>query len=418
MSILELEVPRALRPLLQPKRYKGAKGGRGGAKSHFFAEQLLFRCRTKTTRAVCIREIQNSIRESVRQLLIDKISKLGLEADFTVLDAEIRCKRNGSLIVFKGMQEYNAENIKSLEGYDIAWVEEAQNLSARSLKMLRPTIRKDGSELWFSWNPRHKFDPVDEFFRENMADADFILVVVGWQDNPWFPESLRKDKDRDYAQDPVTAEHVWGGGYEVIAQGAYYAKEMIQAKADKRIANIPYEAKAKVYTAWDLGMDDCTAIWFVQQVGKEVRVIDYYENSGIGLDHYAKIMAAKPYAYADHLLPHDAEVRELGTGTSRVETLAGLGIKATVVPKQSVEDGINAARLMIPRCWFDETKCEKGIEALRLYRREYDEELRTYRAKPLHDWTSHAADAFRYLAIGLKPEKPKPKPVPKPKWVV
>lgn len=418
MSILLGEVPRAFQPLLVPKRYKGAKGGRGGAKSHFFAEQLIIRCVSRETRAVCVREVQNSIRDSVRQLLIDKINKFRLAHDFELLEREIRCKSTGSLIIFRGMQEYNADNIKSLEGYDIAWVEEAQNLSGRSLKMLRPTIRKDGSELWFSWNPRHKFDPVDELFRTNAKDPDFICIAVGWRDNPWFPESLRKDMERDYANDPVNAEHVWGGGYEVIAQGAYYAKEMSAAKAGNRITRVPYDPKLKVATAWDLGVDDATAIWFVQQLALEVRIIDYYEHSGVGLDHYAKVLSEKPYAYSDHLLPHDAKVKELGTGKSRVETLISLGIRPTVVPVQSVEDGINAARLLLPRCWFDEIQCEKGIDALRLYRREYDEELRTFRAKPLHDWTSHAADAFRYLALGLKPPQAKPKPLPKQKWVV
>ena len=189
--ILTIEVPRKLKPLLYPKRYKGAYGGRGGAKSHFFAERVLKTCVAKPSRVVCIREIQDSIRDSVRQLLVDKIQKLNLGHFFNALDSEIR-GQNGSLIIFKGMQSYNAETIKSLEAYDIAWVEEAQTLSQRSLDMLRPTIRKEGSELWFSWNPRYKTDPVDKFFRSNPPE-EAVSVMVNWRDNPWFPEVLAKD---------------------------------------------------------------------------------------------------------------------------------------------------------------------------------------------------------------------------------
>lgn len=207
--------------------------------------------------------------------------------------------------------------------------------------------------------------------------------------------------------------------FDAAIQGAYYGKAMALAERDKRIARVPYEPQLSVWTAWDLGIGDSTAIWFAQQAGQEVRLIDYYESSGVGLDHYVKILRDKPYAYADHILPHDAEVKELGTGRSRVETLRSLGMNnIRIIPAQSVEDGINAGRLLIPRCWFDSDKCQRGIEALRQYRAEYDDKLQTLKNRPLHDWTSHAADAFRYLALGIRQAKPKPKPQAKPKWLV
>jgi hypothetical protein len=185
--------------------------------------------------------------------------------------------------------------------------------------------------------------------------------------------------------------------------GAYYGKEMAQADADKRIGRVPWEPQIPVTTAWDLGVDDATAIWFVQQVNREVRIIDYYENSGEGLAHYAAQLKSKPYVYGEHLLPHDAEVKELGTGKSRTEVLQSLGIRATVVPVQRVEDGINAVRMLLPRCYFDAEKCARGVKSLRQYQREWVDKLGTWRASPRHDWSSHAADAFRYLALGLKP---------------
>lgn len=400
LSILRSEVPRAFKPLLAPARYKGVYGGRGGAKSHFYAEQIILRCYAQKTRVACIREVQNSIRDSVRQLLIDKIVKFQLEHAFDVTNTEIRCGE--SLIIFRGMQEYNADNIKSLEGFDIAWVEEAQTLSRRSLDMLRPTIRNPGSELWFSWNPRNKFDPVDEFFRGEHPYPGALALPVSWKDNPWFPDELRAEKDFDYAADKIRAEHVWGGGYEIVAEGAYYAVQMADAAASERIGKVPWQSDLPVHTAWDLGIGDSTAIWFAQQHMGEVRLIDYYESSGVGLEHYAKHLREKPYVYGEHILPHDVMVSDLSTGRTRYQMLASLGINARALEREGqVDDGINAVRMLLPRCWFDEKKCSRGIDALRLYRREYDEKLRDFKQRPLHDWTSHCADAFRYLARGL-----------------
>ena len=189
--------------------------------------------------------------------------------------------------------------------------------------------------------------------------------------------------------------------------GAYYAKEMAAAEADKRITSVPYDPAVPVHTGWDLGHRDSTAIWFAQYVGQEVHLIDYLESSGVGLDWYANELRKKPYNYAEPIWPHDGGAKELGTGKSRQETMASLGFHPRVLPLQAVDDGINAARLMLPRCWFDKTKCERGIEALRSYHKEWDEKAGIFRASPKHDWSSHGADAFRYLALGI--EKPRPK---------
>ena len=193
--------------------------------------------------------------------------------------------------------------------------------------------------------------------------------------------------------------------FDAAVAGAYYAKQLDEAERDRRIGRVPWEPRLLVHTAWDLGIDDATTIWFCQQVGKEVRLIDYYKSSGVGLAHYAKHLGEMPYVYGQHILPHDAEVRELGSGVSRVETLRSLGIKAQVLRQAKLEDGIEAARNLLARCWFDTERCARGLEALRQYRHDYDDRLRAFRPRPVHDWTSHAADAFRYLATGLKADE-------------
>ena len=438
-SVLRVEVPEALSPLLQPARYKAAYGGRGGAKSHFFAEQIIIRCYAAKSRVACIREVQATIKDSVRQLLIDKIQALGLGKHFDVLESEIR-GRNGSLIIFKGMQTYNAENIKSLEDFDIAWVEEAQTFSDKSLRLLRPTIRKDGSEIWFSWNPRHDTDAVDKFFRGGNKPANSIICPVNWYDNPWFPQVLVDEKTQDYANDPEMAEHVWGGGYEIITEAAYYAKHIAAAEREGRVGYYPHLPDLPVYTGWDLGVDDYTAIWFVQIVdGIRVRVIDYFESSGLGADdiladglpeytrdfqdRVAKMVEIgrdKPFSYQRHFLPHDIGNREWGAGAkTRIETLVGLGVPLESIHRgvaQDPEERINATRRLLPVCEFNQSKrVMLGLSRLRRYSRKYNEHLGTYLG-PLKDGNDHGSDAFGEFAVncGLNPPKPAPASLPVP----
>jgi hypothetical protein len=184
--------------------------------------------------------------------------------------------------------------------------------------------------------------------------------------------------------------------------GAYYATLLETAAGEGRIGRVPWEPRLPVVTAWDLGIGDATAIWFAQEVGREVRIIDYFEASGAGLAHYVKHIGSLPYACREHLLPHDVAVRELGTGMTRLEVLRQHGLKARVLGKGSIGDGIEAVRNLIPRCWFAAEKCARGLEALRSYRPEYDARNDIFSERPVHDWTSHAADAFRYLAAGMK----------------
>ena len=401
---LRVNVPRKLKPLLAAKRYKGAYGGRGGAKSHFFAEQALILCYTRSTRIVCIREIQNSIKDSVKQLLEDKIKSLGLTGAFHIVDQEIRGP-HGSLIIFKGMQAYNAENIKSLEAYDIAWVEEAQNLSQRSLDLLRPTIRKDGSELWFSWNPRYKTDPVDAFFRKN-PPPDAVSICVNWRDNPWFPEVLRKEMEHDFSIDPDKAEHTWNGAYG-FGQGAILARWVAAADRDGRINDevIFDPSGSPVEISSDIGFRDTAAWWFWQRHVNGFSVFGYDADSGLDADDWCNRLVNRLTSIGINRsqlgkiwLPHDAKVKTFQSKHSSVErfiTTFGSD-KVGIVPQSSKRDQINAARTVISRCAFNKTRCEPGLDGLRAWEFKWIEESGVFSREPDHNWASHPSDAFSY----------------------
>ncbi len=189
--------------------------------------------------------------------------------------------------------------------------------------------------------------------------------------------------------------------FDAAVVGAFYGRDLADAEKEGRLCGVPYDPVAQVWTAWDLGISDTTSIWFAQIVGREIHVIDYYENSGVDLGHYVREIQNKLYLYGGHLLPHDAQARELGTGKTRVEVLQSLGLQPTIVTNHRVEDGINAARMMLKKCWFDTGRTAKGLDALKMYRSEWDDKRQTFNTKPVHDWASHAADAFRYLAMGL-----------------
>lgn len=225
--IIQFKTPKVFRPLLEPARYKGAYGGRGSAKSHFFAESALeYGLMKHGSRIVCVREIQKSLKESVKLLLEDKIREYELSDQFAVMSDCIRTPGEG-IIIFQGMQDHSADSIKSLEGFDIAYVEEAQTLTARSLEMLRPTIRKPGSELWFSWNPRNATDPVDSFLRGEAPPHNAVVVKSNYKDNPFFPAELEEERLHDQLNNPVRYPHIWEGEYEPQAIGAIWTREVL-----------------------------------------------------------------------------------------------------------------------------------------------------------------------------------------------
>ena len=281
----------------------------------------------------------------------------------------------------------------------------------RSWSYLRPILDENDGWAVFLYTPRGRNHGLTTLKLGQSSEDWFAEVLTAHDTSVFAPDRLARIKHELVVENgQADGEALFAQEYECSFQaaivGSYYGGLMEAAEKEGRISGVPYDPSVPVITGWDLGVGDSTVIWFLQQVGKEIHWIDYYEASGVGLDHYAKVLREKPYAYGDHLLPHDARARELGTGRTRVETLASLGIKVRVIPQNAVDDGINALRLLLPRSWFDKAKCERGIEALRSYRREWDEAMATFRPRPLHDWSSHAADAARTFAMGLD-ERPK-----------
>ena len=389
------EFPQALEFLFDPARYKIAYGGRGSGKSWGFARALLILAASRPTRVLCAREVQKSIKESVHQLLTDQIVDLGLSSQYTVLDNEIR-GLNGSQFLFAGLR-HNVDSIKSKEGLDRVWVEEAQTVSRSSWEKLIPTIRKEASEIWVTFNPELDTDETYARF-VTMPPTGAVVRKVNWSENPWFPSVLRQEMEDLKLRDPDSYLTVWQGHCRYAVEGAIYAHEIRAATEENRITTVKYDLNKPVHTFWDLGRADKTAIWFAQSSGFEFRVLDYYENSGYPLAHYLKILQDRGYVYGDCWLPHDAEHELLASERTIAQQMRASGRTVRIAPKISVADGINAARSIFPALWFDANKCAEGLQCLRRYRYEVDDQTGP-KPKPLHDMNSHAADAFRYMGI-------------------
>lgn len=417
MSI-QIQIPKAFRFLFQPKRYKVLYGGRGGAKSQSVALALLVKGMQAKTRVLCTRELQASIGDSVHRLLADLIRKHDLDDFYEILQTTIRGK-NGTEFLFKGLK-HNITEIKGLEGVDICWVEEAENISEYSWELLIPTIRKAGSEIWIVLNPRNATDPTYQRFIAQAHD-DVYLKKVSWRDNPFFPEVLRKEMEKLRSADFEAYQHIWEGELDTRRSGAVFAKQISKARDEGRITRVPYDPGYQVFTAWDLGWGDSTAIWWLQFVGRELRWLECYENNMEQLDHYVGIIKGKPYNYLDHghYLPHDGGAGNI-RGESVSNQLFGLGIKNIVLPRETdINPGLELLRQAIGYSVFDAAKCADGIKALEAYGYEWDAERGVFKSKPRHDWTSHYADSARYAAIAAGqvkagittiPDKPKPPP--------
>jgi phage terminase large subunit len=359
-------------------------------------------------RIVCIREVQKSLKESVKRLIEDKIDALGLGHEFDCQSDQI-ITPGGGVILFQGMQDHTKESIKSLEGFHVAYVEEAQTLSEGSLEMLRPTIRAPGSELWFSWNPRSKNDPVDALLRGKKPPEGAIVVRANYDKNPFFPKELEMERRDDLERKPERYPHIWEGDYEPAAIGAYYANEMAQLQRNNRITSVPHVPGVQVETWWDLGarkQGRTMAVGFVQRVGHELRAIDFITDDGPdrGLPWFAKRFQEKQaehgYVYGKEVWPHDGAHIQKATGKTLADTWHELTHRRPeIVNIEAVGVGIEAVRNLLPLMWFDAEKCEGWVEALKNYRQDFDDKLNTFKGQPRHDWASHPADMTRVGAM-------------------
>lgn len=405
------ELPEKLAFLFEPHRYKVARGGRGSAKSWSFARALLIQGYQQPLRILCTREVQKSIKQSVHQLLNDQIKAMGLEAEYEVLATEIR-GNNGTRIYFAGLSDQTADSIKSFEGVDRVWVEEGQTITARSWKILTPTIRKDGSEIWVSYNPELESDETHRRFVIN-PPPDCVSVVINYSDNPWFPDVL--EKERRHAQATLPEEeygNIWEGRCLPAVAGAIYFKEIAKAEADGRVGRFPMDPKLKVHRIWDMGWNDAMAIILVQKLHTSLTVVGYITGTHKTTAQYvAEMKADKRYVgwnWGSDYLPHDGFAKSRQTGKADADVLRGLGCTVHQSPNMEVEQGIRQARMVFPRIYFDKAGCESGdpelpglVECLKRYRRRINVSTRTPEG-PLHDVHSNGADAYRYLALNAE----------------
>lgn len=410
---LQIATAKVFRPLLEPARDKGAFGGRGSGKSHFFAGLLIEDCLMEPgnhggegLRAVCIREVQKDLAQSSKALIEAKLSEFGLgEADgFKIFRSEIVTPGDG-LILFRGMQDYSAESIKSLEGVKRAWWEEAQTASSTSIRLLRPTMRAPGAQMWWSWNARRRSDPVDQMLRGPQLPSGAVVVKANWRDNPWFTAELEQERSDCLRITPEDYDHVWEGAYVTLASGSYYAGALHEARQQGRIGRVAADPLLGLRAYWDIGGSgaraDATAIWIVQCVGREIRVLDHYEAQGQPLAAHIIWLRQQGYEHALCVLPHDGSTRDRVHDVSFESALGDAGFAVEVVANQGAGAArlrIEALRRLFPCLWFHEANTVAGIEALGWYHERRDEQ-RGIGLGPEHDWASHSADALGLMAI-------------------
>ena len=410
---LSIPTARVFLPLLEPARYKGAWGGRGSGKSHFVGGYVVERHLDRGQATVCIREVQKSLAQSSKRLIEAKLAEFGLgEADgFKVFREVIQTPGDG-IIAFQGMQDHTAESIKSLEGFNRSWAEEAQTLSKTSLTLLRPTLRAPGSELLFTWNPRRKTDPGDPLLRGDGQPTGSVVVRANWSDNPWFPPELEQERLDDLRDRPDQYEHIWDGGYAKVTEGAYYSASLAMARKEGRIGQVAADPLMEVRAFWDIGTRDATSIWVAQFIGMKVLVLDYYEAVGQPLGAHLEWLRERGYGKALCVLPHDGENVNHITASKFEDHIRQAGFRVETIKNQgkgAAMKRIEAGRRLFPRIWFDELRCAAGLEALGAYHERQDDK-RNIGLGPNHDWSSHGADAFGLMCVAYEePRVSRPK---------
>lgn len=394
--VLRWKFPEKLERLFDPHRYKVLYGGRGGAKSWGVARALLIKGTQQPLRVLCAREIQLSLADSVHKLLSDQIIALGLEAFYRVQTTSI-FGTNGTEFSFSGIRQQDVAKIKSYEGVDVCWVEEAQTVTKKSWDILIPTIRKEDSEIWVTFNPDLDSDDTYTRFVEH-PPPDALIINIGFEDNPWFPLTLEKERLHLLQVDPESYDNVWLGKPKTVVDGAIYKNEIIDLFKEGRVRLIPHDPALKVHCIWDLGWNDASSIIMVQKAPGSLMVIDYLEDSHRTYASYIAELRERKYNWGSDFLPHDAEHKDPKEGQSAVDVFRKLGRNVQVIKLGDIELGIKRARMTFPKCYFDTDKTKRLLDCLKRYRRSIPISTNEPGA-PLHDEYSHGADAFRYLAM-------------------
>lgn len=358
---------------------------------------------------LCARELQNSIADSVHKLLSDQIGNLGFEHIYDIQASKI-VSRPGAVpggqtsFSFEGIKN-NVTKIKSYEGIDYCWVEEANKVSRTSWEVLLPTVRKEDSEIWLTFNPELETDYTYQRFVLNPSDDSYVVKMT-WRDNPWVPSVMLREMEDLKKRDYETYLNVWEGFTRQVLEGAVFAKELQRAQIENRITKVPWNRETPVDTFWDLGRRDMTCIWFAQKVALQYRILEYYEESSEDIQHYLRQLQSREYTYGTHWLPHDAKAKRIGQARTIEQLVRAVYAGVRVVPRIPHKvNAINAARVIFPNCYFDEKACADGLGRLRHYRyRVVDGQLSE---EPLHDESSHGADAFMTLAQSIKELKPR-----------
>ena len=436
---IDVELPVKMGELFEPIyhpvsgkriRYRGAYGGRGSGKTQGFGKKAVIDQLENPHTFLCCRELQNSIKDSVHSVIAEQIFTLGAYEAFEVGESFIRRKGLPDGVVgqflFKGLRS-NAAEIKSMNRIKRCWVEEAQATSQKSLDYLLPTIREPESEIYFSWNPDDELDPVHSMLVTNCPE-NALVVKINYSDNPFFPDVLEEERLRTLKYQPDRYDWIWEGNFNSNAEGAVYGKWINAMQNAGRMIEGIYDPSLPVYTAWDLGYSDDTAIWWFQIVGLEVRLIDYYENNREDIKHYIEQLFGREivveqygnhgkvvkwkhggtipgaehrqkYKYAKHFVPHDAANKLLQAGgRSIIQQGHEFGVLMHVVAASSQQNQIQAARTTLDKCWADPVRCKDGLRALRKYAFVYDEDRAKWSDKPDHNGYSHGADAFEIIA--------------------
>lgn len=397
-----VDFPEKMKFLFQPSRYKVAHGGRASAKSWSFIRALILKGVNKKLRILCAREIQKSIKDSVHQLLSDQIVALGLTSKYTIQQTEINGS-NGTRFLFVGLSDLTVDTIKSYEGIDIVFIEEGQTITERSWKILIPTIRKDGSEIWVVFNPDLESDPTYQRFVAHPA-PDSIVVEINWRDNPFFNEVMEAERQDCLKRFPNDYDNVWEGKCRPAVEGAIYFEEVSKMEHENRICNVPYDPMLKAHVVFDLGFNDDMAISIVQKHASEIRIIRYIEGSQRTLADYSADLKALRYNWGKVWLPFsDGFSKDFKTGNGANQILGALGwdvAQKEQVADVDVEEGIRQCRMIFSRIYVDKNNCAQLIECWKRYRRHINKQTLTAGA-PLHDNYSHGADCTRYIAVNI-----------------